>query len=310
MFDWLHSSVHIDWEKNYQAAVTAAKLAPGTMWSFDAGQTALLINRPREALAFFSELDPESAVIREWTGYGTMVGWALPMIGEYKEALKLARSFRKRRPDSWLHIWHEVRALAPFGKIRKIKELYEESLGLATSGAWNPGLLTRSAGAFLRRYGYLDEAREVLEIALQWYENERGEDKERYRDIIAETLYSLERWEEARSLYKELLAEDPDNLDYHGYLGCLAARRGDLDEAQNHSDWLEEYAHNLIYTRCYYDWSRACIAAQLGQLERALELLREAVENGKGDYYRFLLYMDLEPLWDYPPFQEWIRPKG
>ena len=49
---------------------------------------------------------------------------------------------------------------------------------------------------------------------------------------------------------------------------------------------------------------------QLGQHEKAFGLLREAVENGGGNYRSILFDMNLEPLWDYPPFQEWFRPKG
>ena len=54
---------------------------------------------------------------------------------------------------------------------------------------------------------------------------------------------------------------------------------------------------------------RACIAALLGEKEEAMNLLREALAQGVS-YTRLHPDMDLEPLWDYPPFQELIKPKG
>ena len=61
---------------------------------------------------------------------------------------------------------------------------------------------------------------------------------------------------------------------------------------------------------------RARIAAILGEKELAMRLLQEALEQGVNCQYRWLgrpyihPNMDLEPLCDYPPFQELIKPKG
>jgi serine/threonine protein kinase len=55
---------------------------------------------------------------------------------------------------------------------------------------------------------------------------------------------------------------------------------------------------------------RACIASLLGEKERAVALLREFFSQGRS--YRVGLHRDiaLEPLWDYQPFKELLRPKG
>jgi len=54
---------------------------------------------------------------------------------------------------------------------------------------------------------------------------------------------------------------------------------------------------------------RACIAAQLNEKERAVALLQESFNQGRP--YGLFLHrdIDLEPLWDYPPFKEILRPK-
>jgi hypothetical protein len=42
----------------------------------------------------------------------------------------------------------------------------------------------------------------------------------------------------------------------------------------------------------------------------AVELLKEAYVNGFGESLILHIDVDLQPLWDYPPFQEVIEPKG
>jgi predicted Zn-dependent protease len=52
-----------------------------------------------------------------------------------------------------------------------------------------------------------------------------------HRFAVLQALYVVERWEEARPLAEALVQEDPTNPSYLGYLGVLAARRGDGSEA-------------------------------------------------------------------------------
>jgi hypothetical protein len=109
-------------------------------------------------------------------------------------------------------------------------------------------------------------------------------------------------------LIEELAAERPDNIDYKGYLGTLAARRGDREEALRISTELESIDRPYLFGSNTY-W-RARIASLLGDRERAVALLREAFAQGR-EYGVYLHRdMDLEPLRDYPPFQELLRPKG
>ena len=54
------------------------------------------------------------------------------------------------------------------------------------------------------------------------------------------------------------------------------------------------------------------VAAHLGELDRAVQYLKLSVASKSGvNYDQFVRWdLDLEPLWDYPPFQELIEPKG
>jgi hypothetical protein len=63
--------------------------------------------------------------------------------------------------------------------------------------------------------------------------------------------------------------------------------------------------------RC--SWLRACIAAQRGDRDGAVALLRVALAHGFSNRAStgFLhVFAFLEPLHGYPPFEELIAPKG
>ena len=84
-------------------------------------------------------------------------------------------------------------------------------------------------------------------------------------------------------------------------LAVVSARQGDREEALRISQLLEDEDFT-------FGW-RASIAAVLGDRERAVALLREQL-TCCGRYYNLHKIYEYEPLWDYPPFQELIRPKG
>jgi hypothetical protein len=41
-----------------------------------------------------------------------------------------------------------------------------------------------------------------------------------------------------------------------------------------------------------------------------MEVLEDAVAKGFGAWMEFHQNLFFRPLWDYPPFQEFVRPKG
>ena len=122
------------------------------------------------------------------------------------------------------------------------------------------------------------------------------------------------RLDEAQVLFEGLVEDDGHHMRfgprYLAQLGIVAARRGDRVEAYRLSRLLEEEDPllNLIPSESAY--ARAVIAAALGERERAMVLLRQS--GPPGAPLRSGLHLDplLEPLWDYPPFQELLRPKG
>jgi len=88
----------------------------------------------------------------------------------------------------------------------------------------------------------------------------------------------------------------------------IAARIGNHEEARRIFDELPDPGHPQSASD-RSAW-RAAIAAHLGEKERAVDLLAEAFSRGMPYDDTWHSDLRLEPLWDYPPFQELIKPKG
>jgi tetratricopeptide (TPR) repeat protein len=122
------------------------------------------------------------------------------------------------------------------------------------------------------------------------------------------TLYYAREWEEARKLFEELAKESPDDLNHRGYLGVIAARQGNREEALKHSAWLENL--NRPYLLGSHTLWRARIAAVLGEQERAVLLLRDAFAQGAAYGIGFHRDPAFESLKEYGPYKELMKPKG
>jgi hypothetical protein len=111
-------------------------------------------------------------------------------------------------------------------------------------------------------------------------------------------LFLAGRLAECRRLLEGLDADSFAPFKIRGELGAVLARLGDPEEALR--------AVGLSETGDDAPFIRAAIAAQQGERGRAVQLLREAGVGSSALHF----YPQFEPLWDYPPFQELLRPKG
>ncbi len=83
---------------------------------------------------------------------------------------------------------------------------------------------------------------------------------------------------------------------------------GEPEEAERHQRWLEEL--KLPYSLGRTTIWQAAIAAQLGGIKEAVELLRRAFAEGFGNHIVIHNgFNHFEPLRGYPPFEELTRPK-
>jgi tetratricopeptide (TPR) repeat protein len=268
-------------------------------------------NRPREALDALFKKGVEPFISQIQYSIWDRKTFSYHMLGKHKQALREAKKGREEYPDFYSTLWYEIRALAFLGKIEKIYELLDECLRLKRK----PTGAMIAASEILYFQGFKDASRELADRAVEWYKNNSPQDISSlfYQRGFARALYCAGHLTDAREAYKklEIIEKDPINIIFtKGVLGKIAARLGDRKEAMRISEELKNMKHfDLFYGWGLHTYKRACIAALLGDKEQAMTLLQEAYKQGVR-YAAFHIRMDLEPLRDYPPFKEFMKPKG
>jgi len=288
------------------------------------GEMAVVANHPAEAVHAFTEGSPEYRPEEDTPDVVWYLGAAYHNLGRYEEELRFVQKARRFRPGSLSEVSAELRALAALGRGQDAFRLLDSARSMEPdpslspeywggAGPWQP----YETALEFREHGYPDSFRRAIEQALQQSQLLLASDTvgPAVRLGHALVLYAAERWEEARAVYAALLATDPKNLLYLGGLGASEARLGHTVAAEAVAARLAALNPPYSYGRSPY-W-RARIAAVLGQKERAVALLREAVAQGIGctahygepieDCHRD---MDFESLRGYAPFDELLRPKG
>jgi len=318
-------------EEFYAVMASIVRLSPSP--SGDVGTfviAALMANRPGaavEANAEHSFLEGSMDPSRPLGAYFVMIlTGALHQLGEHEEELQTARRGKESYPHLLNLHAHEARALVALGRIVEAERLVDDILAMASPWAWpscclpkaTPGYVMVCAAEEMRAHGHREASLKMAGRAADWYGDRVEEEaqQEETRAHRAEALYRAERWDEAEAAFSALAREHPDNIDYLGRLGSLAARRGDRAEALRYAERLRTLDRPYLFGDHTYRSAR--ILALLGDEEGATARLREAVAQGgpqhlPDEYGYGLIYrhaMDLEPLHGYPPFEELIEPKG
>jgi TolB-like protein/tetratricopeptide (TPR) repeat protein len=293
----------------YRAATLAAELAPTSSTAVQPAFEALRLNRPREAVAILTALDPARGDLRGWSFYWDVLTRAHHVLGEHRAELKAARRGRALHPDDPQYLGFEARALVALGRFAEIEPLIEARLQMAEEPAPTAGALMFMVAGELRAHGQPEAAQRLFDRGLAWYELQPAQQRagrNRYR--WAMNLYTAGRLRESQAILEELVRDDPQDLRVRGRLGMIAARNGDPVEAERIAEWLARQESPFIHGRPTA-W-RARIAAQLGQHEKAVTLLRQGHAQGNTFGIEYHTDPDLELLRDYTPFRELLRPEG
>jgi tetratricopeptide (TPR) repeat protein len=300
-----------DFTAALEAIREGARVAPASATiAFGVGLCAVRVNRPREAIAALGRFDASQPPLRSWSPYLPLLAYAHHLLGEYRTELAVARRARGLHPGVGGVVYAEARALAVLSEVAEVERRVTEAAGLppGPSGA-APANVMRLIGAELRTHGHEAAAQRAFAAALAWLDARPAEERATpsRRRLRALVLYDLRRLDEARPLFDRLAAEQPRDPEFRGYLGALAARRGDRAAALAADTALAALPGPYLAGQHTY-W-RARIAALLGQHERAVTLLRDALLEGR-------TYFDVHPEADFaalravPSFQELVRPKG
>ncbi len=308
IIDYAGALLRGDREGQYRAQRRAADLHGTTWFNYSIALNANRINRPKEAIEKLKALNLDDPFVNDWLGYWNNLTLAYHTLGLHKQELKEARRSRQLNPERMGTLWYEIRALSALGKIDEINRAIEESFTFPPQ-SWTQGELMRDTGELLRAHGYLEASFQILNRSLKWYEGRPQEEKNTrdHRYAIAGILYYLEKWEESYELFVKLYDERPDSITNLGYLGILAARMGDKEEAKRISEELKNIDRPYLHGSNTYWCAR--IATLLGDKEQAVELIRDSLAEGRT--YSILYWnIDFESLEDYPPFVELKKPRG
>jgi DNA-binding SARP family transcriptional activator len=307
---WHSTRLRGDREEAYRRTTRIWRRYPGTVAHFVAGVAALEHNRPAETLEIYRSLDPTRGWLRHFHLFWEMLTAAHHMLGCHDLELEVARIGRRRFPALVSSVALEVRALAAVGDVRRVVKRLDQARELPPQPGWRWGRLAELAALELRAHGWRREGADSARRAAGWFSQDVGDTRLRAGVCtdLAQSLYLAEKWVDAEALFRELNAAFPENLDFRGRLGVLAARRGDSDAVARVVCELGQVARPFLFGRDSL-W-RARIAAQQGESALAIDFLRRAFVEGHAHGLGLHTDIDLEPLRPDAGYQELVRPKG
>jgi len=291
-FEWLHAYLGGDLE----AVLRTARRRPDLMAGNAVVQASMLLNRLDEAYALITDVMKRPSAVRHPISWEFLTQ-TLHMRGDYTRELREARNglaeMRRTASDSAIAglLEYEIRALAALGRLEELQLALNELRALRpTSDAF------ASATRELRWHSHPDGALVIGRLAEEWYRDALTHSSDRrVRLALAETLFELQEWEDARAAFAALAAEElptaftrergaSRDIVPFAYLGIDDARRGDTAAANNSIKRLVAFDEPYRFGHIPY-W-QARIAAQLGQCGRAVDLLRQSLSKGTSVYDR------------------------
>lgn len=281
-----------------------AEVVPyGPSW-FMQGLSALAANYPRAAAeAQLVVLDSAPGFAQLWWSTWDVLTDGLHLLGDHQRELEISqRAATELRGQSALPFL--IKSFAGLGEVREAERLMEEALN---AGWLNPYV---DGAAELRVHGHREASDSML---VQLVDVLGQRDRVASPLILADALVMLGRLREARTILEDMLPDDR-NTDIVGRLGLISATAGYQIGAESMASELASLSDPYLFGSNTI-W-RAKIAAAMGDKVRAVDLLRTAFSEGftipAPERARQVFHRDpaFEPLWDYGPYQEFMRPKG
>ncbi|MEJ2504415.1 MAG: hypothetical protein P8177_14070, partial [Gemmatimonadota bacterium] len=298
-FDWAGAWLQGDLTAAYRFARQAYDRAPASDSRFIAASFAYRANRPAEAVALLEEEPPDSEYRRTWLAFHSRRASALHVLGEHREELEAAREARRLFVDQPAPYFLEARAFAGLGRV---DDAEAAAAGLLLAAADSAVPYATGIGDALAFHGHTAAAERVYTRALE--ADARRAPSTAVLVSRAELLRRLGRIDEAAEALEPVQTDTAAQV----VVGLVAAQAGDRVLAERVAEALAAGAGPWDHGRAAYD--RARIRARLGDLDAAVELLREAHAQGQNAGYLMRTDPDLAAVRDHPGYQELIRPRG
>jgi tetratricopeptide (TPR) repeat protein len=296
-----------------EATRRAAELAPQSPAEFNVAWTLQRrLNRPGEAADVLLAFDIEYVSTRQYANYWASLIDALAMLDRHEEALDAARRAQRLGPWSgrlgllWLR--GEVDVLAALGRIEALNGVLDE---IESESAYPRQSLVEPLEV-LHAYGHDEALQEIVQRVIGAFEARPAAEvaEQAHRHWYGRALFLAGRRNDAQAVYDALVEETPSHLARRATRAFIAASRGDTTQALRDLEWFEqlEPAEAVVGQVLY---RRGMIVGALGDLERATKLVRASYEERDWRFtWLHRVWFEVAPLRDYPPFQEFMRPKG
>jgi predicted Zn-dependent protease len=268
---------------------TAARLAPGTKAAYNHATVAFQNGHVHEALEAIEALPADRGPMRGFASYWSLYGSIAHALGDYGRERKLGEAARAAYPSRLIALPPLLRAYATSGDTRAIDRTLDSARLLPPDPYfWDYGLLVNEAAEELRAHGHASDAEWYWKSLDLWLAARDTTPAIRWRRVQA--LRSLGALDSAARLLESLRRDAPENPDYLGMAGIIAARRGDRVAATAIADSLAN--RHRAYDFGAGTLARARIAALTGDSTSAIRLLEQAL--GSGQPYQLWLHRDVD----------------
>jgi hypothetical protein len=279
-----------------------------------AGQAAMAVNRPREALAWFERVDPSKGWVAGWTDYWLWSVAIAHLAGDRGAMVSLARRARHTFPN---RLPSYVCAMFPFaidGTPGPLFATLDSAATLPSSDGWTYEEVVDEAAreALLHGHRALSQQlwRRVVALDSAQIAGAPIDAAMRDREVIA--LLELGRTPAALALARVARVAAPKSSRALATLAVAEVASGDTAAARAAR---EELRHRITATpnfseRGSLSLESARIGAALGDSAGATEDLRAALHAEALTRYSLHQSVTLQRLEPYAPFQELMRPRG
>ena len=224
-------------------------------------------------------------------------------LGLFEESLALARRLRGEMPGNTQMYTYEANALAALGRLDEIGEIVE-ACEKVPGGGCDAAFVLGQVAWNLAAHGHREPARSHALRGVEMYRSRMEESGTTgFDEAFLYALRAAELWDEYGRHARLGLEQLQEGSHGHTYarctIGMAAAHLGDRAEAEAiMAKFVTE--ENFVYA--------GYVAAHLGELDRAVQYLKLSVASKSNvNYDQFVRWdLDIEPLWNYPPFREMV----
>ena len=286
------------------------------VWQEQLARDALNFGRPGEAVEILQQLHPDRGALRGRPSYYNWLTNAYHLLGRHDRELEVAAQARAHFPANLAALRTELIALAALGRGSEVTARLREIDPLGPDPIRKKATVMREIALDLAAHGDSGSARIALARTLAWHASQPAAEQstDYLRFERAQTYFAAGHSDSARAIVAALVRAHPAVEEYVGLAGALAAQRGDTAEAVRMARRLADSARPDGRGRGGATFWRACIAAELGRRDEAVDLLAHALGEGYVFNDLFFLSAHLAPSFAtmraYPPFQDLLRPKA